>query len=342
MYLNKLTCEIEYFPCPHLNQIYEGFNILEKQGVIKIKLVEPKNLNKKKPILRVKLNNKQTLIYDTLDGLNWKDELNEKQNLEFFANNYECDFYFKRSFKEDLLKYNNSYRKIFPLGVNYNVYASGKLSNFQEKIKYIISYFIESKKNLVKYQDFEKPPIPNDQTSILFLTRLWDPDQVKNLQHKNEREIINKNRIECIEICKKEFGDFFTGGVLTDSFSEKYAKNLCLPNQKTTKISFLNSLQQHDICINTLGLHNSTGWKFAEYIAASRAIISEPLVYQSSGLIEGNNYLSFTDSESMILGIETLLKNKSQMMLNNYHYYNNFVRPDSLIMNSLFLALNNP
>lgn len=115
-----------------------------------------------------------------------------------------------------------------------------------------------------------------------------------------------------------------------------------MPNQKTTKISFLNSLQQHDICINTLGLHNSTGWKFAEYIAASRAIISEPLVYQSSGLIEGNNYLSFTDSESMILGIETLLKNKSQMMLNNYHYYNNFVRPDSLIMNSLFLALNNP
>lgn len=115
-----------------------------------------------------------------------------------------------------------------------------------------------------------------------------------------------------------------------------------MPDQKTTKVSFLNSLQKHDICINTLGLHNSTGWKFAEYIAASRAIISEPLVYQSPNLVEGNNYLSFIDSDSLILGIEKLKKSKSQMMLNNYHYYNNFIRPDSLIMNSLFLALDNP
>ncbi len=76
MYLNKLVCKIEYFPSPHLNQIYEGFNMLEKQGIIKIKLVKPKNFNKKKPILRVQLNNKLNLIYDTLDGFNWKDDLN--------------------------------------------------------------------------------------------------------------------------------------------------------------------------------------------------------------------------------------------------------------------------
>ncbi|WP_179994272.1 hypothetical protein [Acinetobacter sp. YH1901136] len=50
--------------------------MLEKQGIIKIKLVKPKNFNKKKPILRVQLNNKLNLIYDTLDGFNWKDDLN--------------------------------------------------------------------------------------------------------------------------------------------------------------------------------------------------------------------------------------------------------------------------
>lgn len=342
MYINKLTCEIEYIKLSHLNQIYQGFNMLEKQGIIKIKLVKPRDSNRNKPILRVRLDNKIDVIYDTLDGFNWKGDFDKEENLKFFANNYDCDFYFKRSFNEDLLKYNSPNRKVLPLGLNYDIYKNGKISDLQENIKYIISYFIESKRNLIKYNYFEKPPIPNDKTSILFLTRLWDPSETKNLKYKEEREIINQNRIECIEICKKEFGDFFTGGLLTNSFSEKYAKNLCLPNQKTTKISFLNSLQKHDICINTLGLHNSTGWKFAEYIAASRAIISEPLVYQSPGLSEGNNYLSFTDSDSMVVGIEKLLKNKSQMMLNNYHYYNNFIRPDSLIMNSLFLALNNP
>lgn len=340
MFLNKLYCEVEYFPCPHLNQIYEGFNILEKNGFIEVKLIKPKEMNNKKPILRVKLNNKINIIYDTLDGFNWRDEWDKKQNLEFFSNNYECDFYFKRSFTEELLEYNSLPRQVFPLGLNYDVFPNGKLSNIKEKIRYIISYFIESKKNQLGYKYFENPPIVNNETRILFLTRLWDPDQTSNLVYKRDRELINENRVKCIEMCKKEFGDFFTGGLFHDSFSEKYAKNLCLSNKKTSKTSFLWSLQKHDICINTLGLHNSTGWKFAEYIAASRAIISEPLTYRSPNLVESKNYINFTDPDNLIEGITYLFENKSKIMLNNYHYYNNFVRPDSLIMNSLFLALN--
>lgn len=84
MFFNKLYCEVEYFPCPHLNQIYEGFNILEKNGFIEVKLIKPKEMNSKKPILKVKLNNKINIIYDTLDGFNWRDEWDKKQNLEFF------------------------------------------------------------------------------------------------------------------------------------------------------------------------------------------------------------------------------------------------------------------
>ena len=44
MFFNKLYCEVEYFPCPHLNQIYEGFNILEKNGFIEVKLIKPKEM----------------------------------------------------------------------------------------------------------------------------------------------------------------------------------------------------------------------------------------------------------------------------------------------------------
>ena len=50
--------------------------------------------------------------------------------------------------------------------------------------------------------------------------------------------------------------------------------------------------------------------------------------------------INFTDPDNLIEGITYLFENKSKIMVNNYHYYNNFVRPDSLIMNSLFLALN--
>ena len=61
---------------------------------------------------------------------------------------------------------------------------------------------------------------------------------------------------------------------------------------------FLNIVKSSDICIATTGLHKSIGWKFGEYIAASRAIITEPLYYEIPGeLKRGSNYLEFRNVE---------------------------------------------
>ena len=54
--------------------------------------------NPLKPILKVRINDKYDVIYDTLDGLNWI-KASIENNLDYFKNNIKADFYFKRSFK---------------------------------------------------------------------------------------------------------------------------------------------------------------------------------------------------------------------------------------------------
>ncbi len=95
----------------------------------------------------------------------------------------------------------------------------------------------------------------------------------------------------------------------------------------------------------TTGLHNSIGWKFGEYVAASRAILSEPLIYGLPGNFEhGKNYLPFNNEDELLHKTYSLLKNKDElldMMNSNFHYYNNFLRPDKLVLNTLLKIYQN-
>lgn len=339
----KIHCEIFYFPSPHLNQIYDGFERLKEKGIISIKYSNAKGIQNK-PILKVIVNEKYNVIYDTLDGFNWIDGSIE-ENLSYFKSNFEFDYYFKRSFNNKLLKYKKDETQIFPLGLNYEFYPNGNNypKVFKDKIKSTIlnNEFCSKLFNKQKFirDNFEYYPYINKQNKILFLTRLWNPNETKIDYIKKERIEINENRVNCIRACKKEFGNLFLGGLSSDPFSEKYAKDLILPNNLTNRQSFINLIREHNICISTLGLHESTGWKFAEYVAGSRAIITEPLKYDVPGnfLIQ-NNYLEFQNVDQLLIEIEKLIKNKEllqNMMINNYNYYNNFVKSDVLILNSL-------
>jgi hypothetical protein len=87
-------------------------------------------------------------------------------------------------------------------------------------------------------------------------------------------------------------------------------------------------------------LHGSIGWKFGEYVAASRAIISEPLRYLLPGNFQKNtNYLEFNNPDSLIEQITILLSDQKKtlsIMEANFNYYNNYVKAENLILNTLF------
>ena len=107
------------------------------------------------------------------------------------------------------------------------------------------------------------------------MTQLWDPSHVDDNKKKIERKTINDNRIELIKTLRKKYGTNFIGGLRESKYSKKYYSDLIVDKQFTNKNNYLKIIKTTDICITTTGLEGSFGWKFAEYVAASRAIVSE-------------------------------------------------------------------
>lgn len=98
-------------------------------------------------------------------------------------------------------------------------------------------------------------------------------------------------------------------------------------------------MRRSDICINTMGLHGSIGWKTAEYVAAARAIVSEEFVYSvPGGFDDGVNYLSFHSPEECAERVEMLMEDEKarlEMSRANRDYYENRLRPDAQIRQAL-------
>ena len=341
-------CELHYFPSPHLYQIYDGFEKLRRLGILDLSVKRAKG-NLEKPLLNVTIDNKYTVVYDTLDGFNWiKGSVEE--NLEYFRTNINADFYFKRSFTTELVDIKSGNCKVYPLGLNYTFRPEGKYPKtpkeaLKDTIKNnpVISKYY--KKTYFSYSEYEYPPILNKKKQILFLERLWNPDEVSSEHEKAERDCINQNRMDYIKICRNQFGSQFIGGLQIDDFSNKHAKDLVVPRSLTNRGNYNNLLKSSDICIATTGLHNSTGWKFGEYVAASRAIISEPLEYDVPGNFSCNkNYLTFENENELVTNLNYLLKESDElyeMMRNNFHYYNNYLSPDKLILNTILKIYQN-
>jgi hypothetical protein len=83
------------------------------------------------------------------------------------------------------------------------------------------------------------------------------------------------------------------------------------PVSLTNKRHYLELVRSHAVCIATTGLHGSTGWKFSEYVAAARGIVTEPLRYEVPGDFKSEqNYLEFTNEDELIAGISDLVRNR--------------------------------
>lgn len=334
--MKKIDCKIiiHKLNSLHLNQIIAGFIELEKENIIKIDKVVLNDSDY--DYLEVIINNNVMALYDTMDSgqifvpnLNWN----------------KIDYYFKRSYNYEIVK--DVSDKIYPLGLNYDVHSRKK--NFQGinyNLRDLIKRIIGQGKNKFYLDEFEyRNNSPNEK--ICFLTRFWDPDdmEVEDKKAKEERKKINDFRASCIRACKDKYGNQFIGGVPFSEFANKYYKDCIINDNKITKRSnYLMTIKDYDICIATTGLHNSIGWKFAEYIAMGKVIISEPLNYIVPGdLKEGDNYITFESVEELIECIDSVRLNsvkRKNIQKNNIEYYNNYLRADRLIWNTINIMIN--
>jgi hypothetical protein len=351
----KINCElIVSSDVGHLRQIYTGFSLLHRRNFLKLKQTIPTEFLRKKNDPKrwtdykffnttAIINDKIRVCYDLHDW-NWIDE-------EILR---EADFYFKRSYDENFVSQLKEREKVFPLGLNYQV-SSGETDTFQlqraafyggaEKLKAVVKALHKGKRgeleqlsNLESLPDFTLPP------KVLFTAQAWDPNLIENKTQKEAVEQLNESRAECVRRLRKEFGKNFFGGLTHKEYAVRHFKDCLLPDGNlTSKRAHLEMLKDFSICVTTVGLNGSNGWKLGEYVAFSKAIACEPLQYSvTGGFASGKNYLEFTQPESLVEAVTRLFEDKDlrlAMQLNNYRYYQSYVRPDALVLNSLAVVL---
>ena len=351
----NLRCElIVNSDVEHLQQIYTGYNLLHQKGFLTLRQTIPNEFLQNKGAenrwvdykffnTKVVLNEKIRLCYDLHDW-NWIDE-------EILR---ESDFYFKRSYDPRYVSSLAEKDKVFRLGLNYSVSSwsrdffrlrRAKFFSGKDKLKSIIKSLkiaesfgkageTEQLGNLEAFPDFSLEP------KIIFMARAWNTDKIENKTQKAEVEAINETRAECVRTLRQNFGGKFFGGLARDDYSAKYFKDALLADDNlSNKRRYLEILKNFPICVATTGLNGSNGWKLGEYVALSKAVITEPLFFEVPGdFAAGKNFLEFRNAEELANAAARLFENndlRASLMMNNYRYYHAFLRPDSLILNTL-------
>lgn len=321
----------------HLDQIITGFLELKEQGWDVT--IENQSKNEENPfyglaVLLAQYRGKK-LVYDLWDG--YQDLPGMEKGLAW------CDFYFKRSFsREKNQRFFPQYaEKMRPLGLNYHVTRRDDPIN--EPLWKGIAKELTGRVSLRRFtrEAFEETPVPcRGKPKILFLAQLWDDGEPGLTPGtRQERREINAMRLEILTALRRRFGEDFIGGLVDTPFARERAPELVLPRKDTERRAYLRRMHSADICIGTMGLHESIGWKTAEYVAAAKAIVNEKLRYEvPGGFAEGKNYLEFTTAEACVAAVERLAGDAEAlfaMKQANADYYQNYLRPDVLVKNTL-------
>ena len=342
----KMKCTlIAHSISRHLQHVYTGFNLLQKRGVIdldqvivKEDIVDENKLqhlrDHKHAQLTVVLNDKIKIFYDTHDS----GEIDE-----YYL--HASDYYFKRSYSPAFLP-SPEKEKIFPMGLYYPILPDGfdklgvqrafSVAKGRKKISEALSFiewfdsfrYTARVSDLWSFPDYDAPP------KILFMVMAYDPhDKQDRADEKvEERRYINEARAQCIAMLRKEFKDNFYGGFIHTGYAVKNYKEFLMPDKTlSSRKNYMNLLKSYPICLATTGLHLSIGAKFAEYIAFSKAILTEKLNFEVPGnLQKDKNYLEFSTPENCVENAEKLFSDKvlrNSMMTNNAKYFHAYTRP---------------
>ena len=301
----------------HLHQLYSGFGELYHQGTIDLVISRDHDFHggKNGPcLLKALVNGSIRIVYDVKDSATFFDKIEPS----------EYDFCFKRScgLADEQPP---GFVPVLPFGLNFCVMTPHSVAkrmwswpatwrerfNFLFRMSPLLSAL--ARVSVSAYtgaaRRYEQLPRLNSDPRVIFMTRLWDPGRAKTEQSRAERVQQNDMRVNCVKVLKKEFGKRFIGGLERDAFALAYAPDCVLQNRRDYwKGSYLKLLANADIGVTTTGLAGSTGWKFAEYVAGAKAIVSEPLGHRLPGdFAVGRNYLPFTTPEECAAQVDALL-----------------------------------
>lgn len=320
----------------HISQIVTGFLMLKKQGKIDL-IINRTSGFPFVSIVQAIINEEITVLYDMADGYTFDNPL-------VFQYAMDADLIFKRSFNAS---YNEKYpfrNKIHPLGFNYHVTTKGNpLDHPKNGLFSRAKWAFKESLNLNYHQNFypdafeDKPrPLP-PHPKVLFTARTWSGEN--NDHNQDETHYMDSMRADIIRKLRKELGDSFIGGFTPRQYAKDNFSDCILPSYITERRNYLKTMKESDICIATMGLFESNGWKLGEYVAASKAIVSEELHYAvPRGFSPNRNYLEFHTVDECVGNVMRLVEDKElafSLKKNNHDYYRTYLKPDRLIINSL-------
>jgi hypothetical protein len=333
----------------HATQVIAGLDTLSALGEIKLRFAAVR----KPPLLAshgllILASSGQSVVFDLIDSSRRFDEEALRH----------ADFYFKRMYVGEHLPPSAS-AKVIPYGPNYSVMSSRVavstilrplLWRSRPELKRVLRALIGAPfRDHAKFRGIDTeisggPLEPNGR--VLFMARAWDPSapEVKSDQQAQyDRHAVNQERALLIRTLRERFGDHFTGGFSMDSFSMREYPDIVEQNARmTSRPAFIRAVKQHTICIATRGLHDSVGWKFGEYLAMARAVITEKVACEYPFRIEkGTNFLDFEGPTSCLEQVELLAQRPDKaaaMMRENQALYDRCLRPENLTRHALVTA----
>lgn len=350
----------------YASQIYSGLFDLAASGEIALRYVAKpheyirerswgKARNSRIAYIEI-IDNDRNLIkvcYDMLDG----PEIISLSGLE------KCDVYFKRSYSREYTFEDNDIwekdhpewkDKVQPYGLNFPsssqhefhelrktlifIHANRLYRHHPAEALHMIARAVLRKKATINPL-VEIPPETKAEPLILYQTRLFEPSSD---EYRDEVENLNITRVNLVRALKKEFGCRFRGGLIPNKQTEgKY--NDLLTSEDTSREGFFKLNKACLIVVFTRGKRQSTGWRLPEHLAMSRCIVSQPLAYQlPDPLVDGKNYILFNNPDECISACYKILTNEDlaqQMRIDNFNYYQNYVKPSSLIRNTIEKAI---
>lgn len=205
--------------------------------------------------------------------------------------------------------------------------AAGALPNLQRPM-YIDRYEVS-------------PDVPAEP-KIYYRTRVYGPDDAPDNFRLGRMNEVNELRANTVRALRGHFGERFIGGLRHSDYARRAYPD-CLFHGDPGWRGHVALTNRCLIAVNTAGLHDSTSWKMAEYMAASRCIVSERPFYETpSPLVEGEHYLAMATPEDCVAACERLLdepETARSMREATFRYYAAHVRPDQVIKDCIGAAV---
>ena len=333
----------------HLAMLYAGFAALEAQGLVRLEVVRHEVFEGWEgggvEALRVVLEDGTVVLFDTGDAT-------DREHPSSYGRNVSA--LFRRMYGPK----SRGEQHTHPLGPFCAVYEGNlwarrvKLCDtWRDRFRLVVRESrwlarlagVQNSAATLSLEDLVCPPTADRPPRVLFSTHVYDPARAPNEQSAEERSTLNQMRVDVVRALRRRFGDSFHGGLTPGRYARLEFPDDLLSPRDAKQSAFLASRRTASIGVATTGLQGSLGFKFAEYLAAGMAVVTEPIGTEFPGPIaEGSHYSVFRTPEQCVELVEQLMADPERRlarMTANFEYFESHVRPDQMVRRALETSL---